>query len=57
MTAATLMGIGPERVHSLKEPGEFLGQGNLDQIEQRGENGGRSAMRSEPAPGFERLSA
>ena len=57
VTAATLMGIDPERVAYLKEAGRFLGQADLDRIEQRGEDVGRSVTHFTPAPGFERLSA
>ena len=55
LIAATIVAM--ERVHYLKEAGKFLGQGDLERIDQRGEDPGRSAMRFEPAPGFERLSA
>jgi len=57
VTAATLMGIDPGRVDYLNEAGRFLGQADLEQIEQRGEDPGRSTMRFTPAPGFEKLSA
>ena len=57
VTAATVMGIDPDRVAYLREAGKFLGQGDLDHIEQRGEDPGRSVTRFTPAPGFERLSA
>ena len=56
VTAATLMGIDPDRVAYLREAGKFLGQGDLDRIEQRGEDVGRSVTHFTPAPGFEKLS-
>jgi uncharacterized protein (DUF362 family) len=56
VTAATLMGIDPDRVPYLREAGTFLGQGDLDRIEQRGEDIARNVTRFAPAPGFERLS-
>ena len=56
VTAATLMGIDPERVHYLKEAGKFLGQGDLERIDQRGEDPFRHVTHFEPAPRFEKLS-
>ena len=56
VTAATLMGIDPDRVAYLREAGRFLGQGDLDRIEQRGEDPGRNVTHFKPAPGFEKLS-
>ena len=56
VTAATLMGIDPDRVPYLREAGKFLGKGDLDRIEQRGEDIARNTTRFAPAPGFERLS-
>ena len=55
-TAASLMGIDPERVGYLREAGKFLGQTDLDRVEQRGEDVGRNVTHFTPAPGFERLS-
>lgn len=57
VTAATLMGIDPDRVSYLREAGKFLGQRDLDRIEQRGEDVGRNVTPFKPAPGFEKLSA
>lgn len=56
VTAATLMGIDPGRVAYLREAGRFLGQGDPDRIEQRGEDVGHNVTHFEPAPRFERLS-
>lgn len=56
VTAATLMGIDAHRVQYLREAGKFLGQSDLDHIEQRGEDIERSVTRFEPAPRFEKLS-
>ena len=50
------MGIDPDRVAYLREVGKFLGQGDRDRIEQRGEDIGRSVTHFTPAPGFEKLS-
>lgn len=55
-TAVTLMGVDPGRVAYLREAGKFLGQADLDRIEQRGDDVERSAVHFTPAPGFERLS-
>ena len=56
VTAATLMGIDPDRVPYLREAGRFLGLRDLDRIEQRGEDVDRSVTSFVPAPGFEKLS-
>jgi len=56
VTAATLMGIDADRVHYLHEAGKFLGQADLEKIEQRGEDPERNVTRFEPAPRFEKLS-
>ena len=50
------MDIDPDRVSYLRKAGQFLGQADLDRIEQRGEDVERSAVHFTPAPGFERLS-
>jgi uncharacterized protein (DUF362 family) len=55
VTAATLMGVEPHRVEYLREAGKFLGQADLDRIDQRGEDPERHVTAFEPAPGFDRL--
>ena len=55
VTATTLMGLDPGKVGYLREAGRFLGQADLDRIEQRGEDVERHAVPFAPAPGFERL--
>jgi uncharacterized protein (DUF362 family) len=57
VTAATLMGIDAHRVDYLREAGKFLGQADLERIEQRGEEIAASVTPFAPAPGFEHLSA
>ena len=56
VTAATLMGLDPDKVTYLQQAGQFLGQADLDKIEQRGEHLSRSTTHFKPAPGFEKLS-
>jgi uncharacterized protein (DUF362 family) len=62
VTAATLMGIAPDRVHYLVEAGRFLGQANPELITQVGEDPEKSitpfalrpeftGLRSGPTPG------
>jgi uncharacterized protein (DUF362 family) len=48
---ATLMGFDPERLGYLVEAGRFLGQGDLEQIDLRGEPIERYARTFEPPPG------
>jgi uncharacterized protein (DUF362 family) len=54
---ATMMGMDPTRIPYLREAARFLGVGDPEQIEQRGEDPGRYALAFEPAPGVEGLQA
>ena len=57
VTAATLMGLDPDKVAYLQQAGQFLGQADLERIEQRGEHlEPEHETRFKPAPGFEKLS-
>jgi uncharacterized protein (DUF362 family) len=57
VVAARIMGMDPERVDYLVEAGRFLGQGDPDRIEQRGEDPGELEGHLVPAPGLEGLTA
>jgi uncharacterized protein (DUF362 family) len=49
--AARMMGFDPSRIGYLREAARFLGQGDLDRIEQRGEDPSSYARSFTPAPG------
>ena len=55
-TAVTPTRVDPEHAGYLRAASTFLGQGDLDRIEQRGEDIGRSVTHFTPAPGFKKLS-
>ncbi len=55
VTAARIMGVDPERVAYLAEAGRFLGQGDPEYVEQRGEDPSTLAKRLDPAPGFDQI--
>ena len=57
VTGARLMGMDPEKVGYLQEAAKFLGQGDPELIEQRGEDPARLARRFRPAPRFESIVA
>ena len=52
---ATMMGMDPTRIPYLREAARFLGVGDLEHIEQRGEDPARHGTTFEPAPGVEGL--
>ena len=54
-TAARLMGLDPGRMRYLRDAGRFLGQADLERIEQVGEDPGRSATPFALLPAFEHL--
>jgi uncharacterized protein (DUF362 family) len=54
-TTATLMGFDPSAIAHLAEAGRYLGQTDLDRIEQRGEDVTSSGTSFAPAPGFDGL--
>jgi uncharacterized protein (DUF362 family) len=56
-TTATLMGFDPRRIPYLAEAGRFLGQADLDQIAQRGEDVVGAVTPFAPAPGFDGVAA
>jgi uncharacterized protein (DUF362 family) len=51
-TAARLMGLDPARISYLVQAARFLGQGELEQIRQVGEDPERSALRFDVLPPF-----
>jgi uncharacterized protein (DUF362 family) len=53
VVAAGIMGFEPEDLAYLTEAGRFLGQGDRDRIQLRGEDPSRLATKLLPAPGFE----
>ncbi len=53
VVAASMMGIDPEQVAYLQEAGRFLGQGDRERIEQRGEDPSPLTKTLVPAPGFD----
>jgi uncharacterized protein (DUF362 family) len=55
VTAVRLMGLDPERVPYLMEASRFLGQGDPDRIEQRGEDPARLVTPFAVPPGFRGL--
>jgi len=57
VTAATIMGMDPERVPYLQEAGRFLGQPDPARIRQVGEEPSSVITPFAPAPGFEGLRA
>jgi uncharacterized protein (DUF362 family) len=54
-TAAQIMGVDPTKIPYLVEAGRFLGQADLELIEQRGEDPAGLTTQLEPAPGFDSL--
>ena len=57
VTAATIMGMDPQRVPYLQEAGRFLGQPDPARIRQVGEDPSTVVTAFTPAPGFEGLRA
>jgi uncharacterized protein (DUF362 family) len=55
--AAGMMGFDPAQIAYLREAAQFLGQGDLERIEQRGEDPARYTRSFEPAPGQEGIAA
>jgi uncharacterized protein (DUF362 family) len=53
VTAATIMGVDPEKVAYLSEAGRFLGQGRLERVTGSGEDVISLVRRLAPAPGFD----
>lgn len=53
VTAATIMGVDPEKVAYLSEAGRFLGQGGLERVTETGEDVVSFVKHLAPAPGFE----
>jgi uncharacterized protein (DUF362 family) len=51
--AASIMGIDPGEVAYLSEAARFLGQGDPERIQVRGEDPSQLETSLEPAPGFE----
>ena len=54
---ARMMGFDPTQIPYLREAARFLGQGDLEQIDQRGEDPARYARSFTPAPGQEDLAS
>lgn len=53
VVAASIMGFDPDDLAYLAEAGRFLGQGDRDRIQMRGEDLARLAVMLQPAPGFQ----